>query len=256
MRKLNQATDILSFGLFLYYVVTGGAIIPMNEFEQCNLNEATMSKLVPVRFGETIKEVLRLSLYHSNNDDIDEGIDDGVDDDVGTDDDDEEVRGGSCGSTRKKRKKAITMNKIVTMLQKRISEIELITELYQARVLLLDNALNVIDSNNENGYYKKKDVCQGILSNSTVKAILSQDIELHLLLTKPERTCNFIMNISTKRGDQNSTYVEADDILNLVSQMMITKNRNEMEENRIKEEEKRILLAEMEFERKNNKKNQ
>ena len=58
--------------------------------------------------------------------------------------------------------------------------------MYNSRVLLLDNALNVIDDDCE-GFYLKKDLCHAILKNTTVRAILSQDVELMLLIGDPTK---------------------------------------------------------------------
>ena len=234
MKKLSYQTDVMQYGLFLYYVVTGGAVIPMNEFEECNMLERTMLKLVPVRFGETLKEVLRLALYHYN-DLAEEEL---------------EIFEQDRSPTPPF---SVTMHTLVHLLHHRIRELELITELLNARVLLLDNALNVIDDN-DNGFYSKVDVCHAILKNSTVRSILRQDVELKLLVDKPKRVGGFIMKMSTKRGNaEDSKLLEAEDLLGLVKQMMITKNRDEEEKNRVREEEQRILEAEKELLEKNKK---
>jgi hypothetical protein len=112
----------------------------------------------------------------------------------------------------------------------------------------LDNALNVIDDSND-GFILKTDLAHAIAHNSTVRAILSQDVELALLIKNP-KVGKFIMKMSTKRGDSSMTLVEADDILKLVKQMMITKRRDEEETQRIREEELRIAQAEAELEKK------
>jgi hypothetical protein len=210
MKKFGVCTDIFEFGLFLYYVCTGGACIPMDEYDECQMNEFTMLKLIPVRFGETLKHILSLALYHSDD---------------------------------------ISIKQIKDILHLRIRQLEQITELHNSRVLLLDNALNVIDDSND-GFILKTDLAHAIAHNSTVRAILSQDVELALLIKNPRKVGKFIMKMSTKRGDSSMTLVEADDILKLVKQMMITKRRDEEETQRIREEELRIAQAEAELEKK------
>ena len=232
MKKTSIKSDIFEFGLLLYYIVTGGAIIPLNEYEECHMNEMTMLRLIPVRFGNVLKEVLSLSLYQ-NEDDEEDAVD--------------AVPGGAIRSS-------FAISNIYNILHHRIRELELITELYNSRVLLLDNALNVIDDDCE-GFYLKKDLCHAILKNTTVRAILSQDVELMLLIGDPTKVGRFIMKMATKRGDGDETqYVEADDILKLVKQMTITKNRDEAEQERVRLEEKRIADAEAELEKKKKRK--
>ena len=239
MKKLNKSTDILEFGLLLYYICTGGAIIPMNEYEECNMLESTMVRLIPVRFGTVLKEVLRMSLYHCNAEEGEEAYDD---------DGEEEEEDNENKANRR-----VTMTAIVNMLHRRIRDIELVTELHNARVLLLDNALNVIDDSSE-GFYNKQDVCQALITNSTVRAILSQDVELALLIGTPKKSGTFIMKMATKRGDAGqSEFLESDDLLNLVKQMMITKQRDDDEKQRIQDEEERIRVAEEELSKKNKK---
>jgi hypothetical protein len=211
MKQEGVTTDLFEFGLFLYYVCTGGAIMPMDEYGDCAMSENSTLKMIPVRFGETLKEVIRLSLFHHGTE-----------------------RGG------------VGMKKLVDLLHKRVRELELITELHQARVLLLDNAMNVIDDQND-GFILKKDWCHAIEKNSTTRAILSQDIELALLINDPVKVGRFIMKMSTKRGGAEMEYVEADDILKLVKQMMITKMRDLAERERVREEELRIKEVEEEL---------
>ena len=91
-----------------------------------------------------------------------------------------------------------------------------------------------------------------MIANSTVRAILSQDVELALLIGGNSGT--FIMKMATKRGDAGqSDFLESDDLLNLVKQMMITKQRDDDEKQRIRDEEERIRVAEEELSQKNKK---
>ena len=221
MKQEGVTTDVFEFGLFLYYVCTGGAIMPMDEYGDCAMSENSTLKMIPVRFGETLKEVIRLSLFHHGTE-------------------------GGVVVEAEEEENSVSMRKLVDLLHQRVRELELITELHQARVLLLDNAMNVIDDQND-GFILKKDWCHAIEKNSTTRAILSQDRELALLIHDPVKVGRFIMKMATKRGGEEMEYVEADDILKLVKQMMITKMRDLAERERVREEELRIKEAEEEL---------
>jgi hypothetical protein len=220
------STDVLQFGLFLYYVCTGGAIMPFDEYGDCALDEVSTLKMIPVRFGATLTEVIRLALFYHSGSGSGESGESG------------ESGGGAEDDVR--------IERLMDLLHKRVRSLEMITELHQARVLLLDNAMNVIDDQND-GFIRKKDLCNAIEKNSTVRAILSQDMELALLIEKPVKVGRFIMRMSTKRGGEEVEEVEADDILKLVKQMMVTKMRDEAERKRVREEELRIEEAEREL---------
>jgi hypothetical protein len=75
-----------------------------------------------------------------------------------------------------------------------------------------------------------------------------------LLIGTPKKSGTFIMKMATKRGDAGqSEFLESDDLLNLVKQMMITKQRDDNEKQRIQDEEERIRVAEEELSKKNKK---